>query len=161
MAWRSQSSPRRNSAYRRPSTRGTQSNMNAAETLAKLLELKELVERLRNETFVDGDERRRVHDNMVELYGEVAPVFEQVVGKLSIRVPPGSSGGSVFPNYFEAGYLSGRTFHVGPAYNELLKVIGAVKGRVSSPAVPQEVERSLASVIGMLQRLRECCQYVR
>jgi hypothetical protein len=134
--------------------------MNPTDALAKLLELKALVDQLRSNELKDSTERRRVRDAMVQTYGEVAPVFEEVVGKLSIRVPPGPSGGSLFPNYFEAGYLSGRTFHVAQADKELLKVIGAVKARAST-AGPETTERSIATVLEMLQRLRECCQYVR
>jgi hypothetical protein len=135
-------------------------SMNNNETLAKLLELKALVDQFRNEEPTNKNERRRVHDAMVQVYGEVALAFEQVVGKLSVRVPPGPSGGSVFPNYFEAGYLSGRTFYVSQAYNELLKVVGSVRARASAEAAEPD-ERSIGSVLQILQSLRECCQYVR
>lgn len=135
--------------------------MKPQDAVTRLLALKELVDKLRNESFADGETARSVHDAMVQAYGEVAPTFAEVVGKLNVRVPPASPGGSVFTNYFEAGYLSGRTFHRSEAYNELLKVIGAMKARASTADAFPPTDRSTSSVLGMLQRLRECCQYVR
>lgn len=134
--------------------------MNANEALPKLIALKDLVDRMRDDQSADSEERRRLREETVQAYGEVAPCFTEVVGKLSVRVPT-SGGGSLFPNYFEAGYLSGRTFHKSEGYNELLKVIGAIKARAAAAVIPLAPERSPSGVIGTLQRLRECCQYVR
>jgi predicted nucleotide-binding protein len=49
---------------------------------------------------------------------------------------------SKYPNYFEAGFLSGRTFHTHEGKTELLKVIGRVKTLLS---VTQEAPQATAA----------------
>ena len=96
--------------------------------LTRLEHLKELVDRYRSSP--GTDEARKLHQEICEIYGEVADAFAEVVGKQKIEVR-GRGGVSIYPNYFEAGYFSGRTFHTHQGYTELLKVIGTIKTRIS------------------------------
>jgi predicted nucleotide-binding protein len=79
-----------------------------------------------------SEEQKQLHQEICETYGEVADIFDEVVGKQKIQVS-GRGGKSEYPNYFEAGFLSGRTFHTHQGETELLKVIGRVKTLLSAP----------------------------
>ena len=93
-------------------------------------------------------------------YGELEDIIEQFVGRIEIRVliredaPP-----AIYSNYIEAGYLSGRTTYRHDGYNQLLKIIGKVKRLSENPTIIRD-EQSLSSVVRVLNRFRECCQYL-
>lgn len=107
--------------------------MDYAAKLARLERLKELVDQRNSINPESSDEVRKLHQEICETYGEVADAFDDVVGRQNIEVPIAGSRGpsSKYPNYFEAGFLSGRTFHTHQGRAELLRVIGTIKTRSS------------------------------
>ena len=80
-----------------------------------------------------------------------------------ISVPDVRGGpASVYKNYIEAGYLSGRTIHSHQGYTELLKVIGRVRNLVKQPHYkPKSITTtSQTDVVHILSRFRQCSQYL-
>ncbi|OGP66697.1 MAG: hypothetical protein A2W27_00495 [Deltaproteobacteria bacterium RBG_16_44_11] len=104
--------------------------MDYEQKLGQLEKLKNLVETYIPIIYSGSVRTAQIHKEICEIYGEVADVFEEVVGKERIEVPV-RGGKSYFPNYFEAGFLSGRTIHTHQGMSELLKVIGKVKALLS------------------------------
>ncbi|MCK4559766.1 MAG: nucleotide-binding protein [Calditrichia bacterium] len=104
--------------------------MDYEQKLARLEHLKDLVERYTSVMYGGLEEKTQLHHEICETYGEVADVFDEIIGKQRIEVPV-RGGKSNYPNYFEAGFLSGRTIHTHQGKTELLKVIGSVKTLLS------------------------------
>jgi hypothetical protein len=130
--------------------------MDYTGTLQKLERLRELAE---------YRERGRTREEMQELtvlYGELEEVFRQFLPEQKIQVEMSGPRGAnaFFPNLFAAGYLSGRTFHTGAGYNELLMLIGKVKA-ASERAPKVRDESSISALVRVLQRYRQCCQYLK
>jgi predicted nucleotide-binding protein len=82
--------------------------------LARLEHLKGLLDRYTPVMYSGSEEQKQLHQEICETYGEVADIFDEVVGKQKIQV-------------------SGRTFHTHQGETELLKVIGRVKTLLSAP----------------------------
>src|SRR6266446_4998289 len=95
------------------------------EALKKLERLKELVDAYNPIKYESGEKTKALYDEMVQLYGEVEEVYKKYGGSQRVELVEGKLK-NVFPNYFEAGYLSGRTLHASQGYSELLKVLGRV-----------------------------------
>lgn len=132
--------------------------MDQQTELAKLEELREVMEAYNPIKYESGDETRSLRAKLVRLYGEVAHVVERVEGRAKIEVPIHGNVSSTFPNYIEAGYLSGRTIHAHEGYTQLLKVIGMVRAEASQAETTSGLPvPELGRVLG---RLRECCQYL-
>ncbi|WP_018126275.1 TIR domain-containing protein [Balneola vulgaris] len=108
--------------------------MNLQEKLNRLEHLRDLVEKYVPIMYQSTDEGKKLHTEITEVYGEVADIFDQIVGKEEIVVPI-RMGKAVYPNYFEAGFLSGRSIHSHQGKTQLSKVIGAVKTLVEKGAV--------------------------
>ena len=129
-------------------------------TLKKLEALRNVMDAYNAVKYASSETTDQLYDQLVQLYGEVADVIEKYEGKDHIEVPIGHDAKAVFPNYIEAGYLSGRTIHAHEGYTQLLKVIGKVKAEASrvevahSPVAAPELGR-------VLRRFRECCQYLK
>ena len=134
--------------------------MNHDEVIAKLEELRKVMEQYNGKMYESSDEAKALHGRLVSLYGEVADVIEQFEGRAEIVIPGGHGTKSVFPNYIEAGYLSGRTMHTHQGYTQLLKVIGKVRAQASRMPRPRD-ESSVSLLLRILGRFRECCQYLR
>lgn len=64
-----------------------------------------------------------------------------------------------FSNYIEA-YLLSHAHVYNEGYQQILKVIGKVQQFSRDPFVPQ-LEHSITTLVQILRRLRECCQYLR
>jgi hypothetical protein len=133
--------------------------MDYRQALEKLQDLRALVEKVNADRYSSSEEIRAIARQIPERYGEVEDVYQRFAGQRNVVVQDGKQT-NTFSNYFESGYLSGRTFHVHEGYQELLKVIGRVKQAVADPTLPRD-ERSLATVIEILQRFRQCCQYLQ
>ena len=109
-------------------------NMDYSSKLKRLEHLHDLVERYMPLMYQGGDETNRLHREICEVYGEVADVFEETLGRRRIDVPDSrGAGSSAYPNFFEAGFLSSRTIHTHQGATELLKVIGLVRTRAGEP----------------------------
>jgi predicted nucleotide-binding protein len=103
-----------------------------AYKLERLEYLRKLVNQYIPKMHNSGEECKRMLQEICEIYGQVADVFEVILGKQSIEVPSlGSCPNSIYPNYFEAGFLSGWSTHSHQGMTELLKVIGKVKSLVN------------------------------
>lgn len=104
--------------------------MDYVAKLATLEKLKDVIEAYQSTANKDNPERKKeLYQELCDLYGQVADVYGEVVGKNSIEVQ-GLGGSMRYPNYLEAGYLSGRTFHTHQGRTELMTVIGRVKSRI-------------------------------
>jgi predicted nucleotide-binding protein len=80
-------------------------------------------------------DRKQLHREICDTYGQVADIYESLAGKKKIEVKMLGGPAATFPNYFEAGFLSGRTFHTSQGRNELLTVIGRLKADSSQKPV--------------------------
>ena len=128
------------------------------ETLKKLERLKELVDEYNPIKFQSSERTTALHQEIPQVYGEVEEVYKKYGGSQRVELVEGRHT-NVFPNYFEAGYLSGRTFHASQGYNELLKVLGRVR-QEASQTVPVHVSPHIGDVSTILRRFRQCCQYL-
>ena len=100
-------------------------------------------------------------DQIYIQYGELEELITRFAGidKISVPLHYGAKD-AIYPNYIEAGFLSGRTIHRHQGYTQLLKVIGKVKQLAEDPHIPQVIP-SLENLISTLRRFRECCQYIQ
>ena len=134
--------------------------MDYKNILIKLEELRDLIEKYNKDPYSSDKNTRELFQQICEKYGEVEDVVERLAGRMEVKVPGHQGTINIYPNYIEAGYLSGRTIHSHQGYTQLLKVIGKVRQLAENPLVFRD-ERSIGSVVQILQRFRECCQYVR
>lgn len=132
--------------------------MNFKNILIKLEDLRNLIEK-RNDSS-DEENKRELKQQIYEKYGEVEDVIERFVGRMEVKVPGHQGATLIYPNFIEAGYLSGRTNYAHQGYTQLVKVIGKVRQLAENPLEIRD-ERSIGNVVQILQRFRECCQYVR
>lgn len=124
-------------------------------TLEKLEALRIAIDAYNPIKYDSSETTRRLHDQLVRLYGEVADVVEKFEGTIQIEVPIRGDEKTVFPNYIEAGYLSGRSIHAHAGYTQLLKVIGKIKAEASrvNVARPTAAAPQLGLVLRRYQRV--------
>ncbi|NPV51655.1 MAG: hypothetical protein HPY60_10750 [Candidatus Methanofastidiosum sp.] len=104
--------------------------MTKKEIIDILNELKIIVNEYNAIKFESTDKQKELHTKISELYGRVQEYYVDATGIKNIEVPvAGSKLKSKYNNYFEAGYLSGRTFHSNQGYTELISVIGIIKSK--------------------------------
>jgi hypothetical protein len=131
--------------------------MDRQEILNNFYKLKSLVEKYQSLSLTASTETAKIYRQIIELFGKVAFIYKEITGNLNIEVPVG--GGSPlkdkYPNFFEAGYLSNRTYHRHQAYTELVKVIGIFE----SGSFQQKDSKQTISTI--LNRFRPCCNYLK
>ncbi len=100
--------------------------MDYKRKLVRLEHLKTLVDKYNPIKFSSAEDKALLYQEICETYGEIEDIYNEIIGNQSVSVPT-RGGTSQYPNYFEAGFLSGRTFHSHQGISELLKVIGRVK----------------------------------
>jgi REase_DpnII-MboI len=101
------------------------------------------------------------YESFCTLYGEVEELVRRFGGENRVEVPLFSGAKSaVYPNFIEAGFLSGRTIHRQEGYAQLLKIIGKVRQASSDPHSPP-APPTVTNLIQTLRRFRECCQYIQ
>jgi len=102
------------------------------------------------------------YEQLCILYGEAEETIRRFSVDSKVEVPQHHGGlkPAVYPNFIEAGYLSGRTIHVHQGYTQLLKIIGRVRQAATDPNVPQPPP-SVTALVQTLGRFRECCQYIQ
>lgn len=93
--------------------------------LRRLQELDALVEQYVPLMFGSTDRGRMLGDQIAEAYGAVEDVYCHYAGEQKVVVDEGRHKNE-YRTYFEAGYLSGRSFHAHQGARELKKVIGRV-----------------------------------
>lgn len=131
--------------------------------LERLEHLNKLVEQYVPLMYSSSDEGRRLHKEICEVYGEVADVYSEIAGRQRIDVPNGGGpGSSTYPNFFEAGFLSGRSIHTHQGKTELLKVIGQVRGRSAAPQpTPKAIGNRVFLVHGHDEAaLQSCARFI-
>jgi uncharacterized protein (TIGR02391 family) len=101
-----------------------------ATSLSALEHLKDVLDRYKPIKYSSTDESRALSQEIPQVYGLVEEVYKRFAGSQRVEVVDGKHK-NVFSNYFEAGYLSGRTIHATEGYKELLKVIGRVRAEVA------------------------------
>lgn len=104
--------------------------MDYSSALERFEQLKKLVDEEASPS-VNPERKQQLYEEITEPYGRVAEAYCQIAGTQKVPVPPNGKGASIFPNFFEAGYLSGRTFHTHQGRMELQKVIGIVRERAA------------------------------
>lgn len=73
------------------------------------------------------DNDKGLRQKIFDLYGQISEEYIKLTGNKSVEVPNYGSTCSNYPNFFEAGFLSGRTFHTYQGRTELATVIGKLK----------------------------------
>jgi len=135
--------------------------MNYKEMLEKLEAFRDLLERHNKTKFSSDKEAQSLRREVYIRYGELEDIIERFAGRQEICVEVlGVKQPAIYANYIEAGYLSGRTFYSHQGYTQLLKIIGRVRQLAEDPSLPRD-EHSVNSVIQVLGRFRECCQYLK
>src|SRR5437879_784932 len=120
-----------------------------SDALAGLERLKELVDRYNPIKYASGDEVRALAQEIPQAYGAVEEVYKLYAGSQRVELIDGKHK-NVFSNYFEAGYLSGRTFHAHEGYQELLRVIGRVRAEVARATCSAQSNPDPASAWSLL-----------
>ena len=132
--------------------------MNFKEALVKLEALRGAIEKVRDVSGPHPEEDQ----NIAEIYGEVEEIVHRFAKDEKIEVPSryGNVKPNIYPNFIEAGYLSGRNIHQPQGYTQLLKIIGKVRQLDNDPHAPP-APPSVTGLLQTLRRFRECCQYTR
>jgi hypothetical protein len=136
--------------------------MNYDEALKKLEHLRKLIEQYMPQQYQSTPEHEALSRQICEVYGEVEEIILRMEGRGTVVVPPlrGGMQPAAYPNFIEAGFLSGFGIHTHQGYAQLLKIIGKVRRMAAAPALPRD-EASIGGLLQTLGRFRECCQYVR
>ena len=131
--------------------------MNYEEVLKNLEAFRALVEKRVKGSKLTQEE----YDQIYILYGAIEEVVNRFGGIDKVEVVVyGAAKPVVYPNFIEAGYLSGRTIHAHQGYAQLLKVIGKVKQLAKDPDLHRH-EVSITYLVQTIRRFRECCQYIK
>ena len=101
--------------------------------LRRLDELYAMVMELGPIRFGASDRAQELSRAVPLAYGAVEDVYRQMAGDRQIEVTNGTHT-SVHRNFFEAGWLSGRTFHHHEGLRELERVIGRVRATIEDGA---------------------------
>jgi uncharacterized protein (TIGR02391 family) len=76
--------------------------------------------------YQSSDRGKELGRQIPEAYGAVEDVYRHYAGEQQVVVDEGRKK-NTFATYFEAGFLSGRTFHTSEGVRELKKVIGRLR----------------------------------
>jgi hypothetical protein len=66
---------------------GRNSGMNYEHKLARLEHLRDLLDKYIPVMYSGSEEKTQLHQEICETYGEVADVFDEIIGKQGIEVP--------------------------------------------------------------------------
>jgi hypothetical protein len=133
--------------------------METEQILTTLRQLKDTIDKYRAIRNTSSPESGTLYISIPEIYGKVAYYYQKVTGDLKIQVPVAGVSHKLndsYPNFFEAGYLSGRTFHQHQGYVELQKVIGIIE----SVGIKEEKDEPINKISSILKRFRPCCSYL-
>ncbi len=133
--------------------------MDLSTALQKMEELLSLMDEYFAKSNASQQFGREKWDRITGPYGEVEDVIHQFDGTQSIKVDSHGAAPTVHKDWVSAGWLSGRTFHLGAGRTQLVKVISKVKAKLTDPGVP-EAPTSLDQLVRALRRFRECCQFI-
>ena len=134
--------------------------MNYADILEKLNVLKEAYHKSTWDGSLTDEQRKDLKEKAVILYGELEEIITKIIGIQNIQISRGSGPIQTFANHIEAALLSSACHDYSTGYNQILKAIGKVQQLANDPSIPK-VEYSVTNLIQILQRFRECCQYIK
>lgn len=119
-----------------------------ATALRRLERLLALVSELEPIRYESTERTRELARLIPGAYGEVEDVYRRYAGDQEVIVDEGRHK-KRFRNFFEAGWLSGRTFHATEGLRELEKVLGRVRADLEDAAP----EAGGADAVGIAWRL--------
>jgi hypothetical protein len=130
--------------------------MDYKTALEKLEALLHLIERQKGGSYSPEEFRE-----LCMLYGECEETIHRFAGISRVIVPSFEAKSAEYPNFIEAGHLSGRTtIHAHEGYAQLLKVIGRVRQAAEDPSgLP--APPSISNLVQTRRRFRECCQFIQ
>ena len=99
-------------------------------------------------------------DEFAIVYGEIRQIVELLVPTATISVEGHWKTVSPFPNYIEAGFLSGSGKFELQGFMQLSALVGQLRTLATDPGVPHP-EASISRVVESLHRFRECCQFLK
>ena len=131
--------------------------MENEKILKDLYALRDAVQNYRRLLAISGgNDRELAYIKVVDLYGKVAYYYKIVTGDLAVKaVNRRTRQIDIYPNFFEAGFLSSEKDHFIEGVNELTKVIGIIE----TAGLRVEEDQNKTSTI--LARFRPCCNYIR
>src|SRR5688500_5974608 len=97
--------------------------------LRRLEHLKSVVDEYSPLKYESTERSRELAKQIPMAYGEVEDVYRHFAGDSKVEVSDAGHK-KIFRNFFEAGWLSGRTFHSTEGQRELDKVVGRVRAAV-------------------------------
>jgi uncharacterized protein (TIGR02391 family) len=118
-------------------------------SLRGLEHLKSLVDELAPIRYESSDRARELSSRVPEAYGAVEDVYRRFAGDQQVVVEDGRHK-KTFRNFFEAGWLSSRTFHAGEGQRELTKVIGKVRAALEDESPKPEEGTSVTNAFKLL-----------
>jgi hypothetical protein len=124
-------------------------------SLEKLERLRDLLVGLRS-----GKAEPNASSEMAELYGQLEELVLRLVGvngSVQLRGPGNTL--NTYSTYIESAIASGSGAHDVQAQAQLGKLIGKVRSLLEDPGAAA-VPASVARLVTVLQRFRECCQYI-
>jgi len=134
--------------------------MNYDQILSDLKQFKDAYYKCIWDPNLSDEERRNLREKLTIQYGELEDLILGFSGIQKIEVVPTRHGAKVvFSSYVEAG-LSTSTRLYQEGYSQILKVIGKVQQLAEHPTLPKQ-EHSISTVVQVLRRFRECCQYIK
>ncbi|MGX5833764.1 hypothetical protein ACWIJ6_06360 [Aeromonas piscicola] len=99
--------------------------------LIALKKLKDLVDEYIPIMYQSTDRGKVLSEEIPQVYGGVQELYRAYIGNLNVEVENFGKN-NYYSNYFEAGFLSGRSFHTHQGTQELLKVMGQVQKELES-----------------------------
>jgi uncharacterized protein (TIGR02391 family) len=97
-----------------------------AMALRRLELLKNLVDEYSAIRYESTERSQELARNIPEAYGAIEEIYRHYAGDRHVEIIDGKHK-KIFSNFFEAGWLSGRTFHATEGYQELIKVLGRIR----------------------------------
>lgn len=113
-------------------------------SLRRLEHLKSLVDELVPILYESSDRSRELYASVPEAYGAVEEAYRRFAGDQQVIVED-SGHKKVFRNFFEAGWLSGRTFYTSEGRQELTKIIGKVRAAIEDETDQQGQDEPIES----------------
>lgn len=131
-----------------------------SNVLDMLEELKNILDIYNPIMYESSEQSKELSEKIPQLYGAVETVYKQCTGNLKVKVKE-RGGFDIFPNYFEAGYLSGSSIHSHTGYQELLKVMGRIKAEgIIQNSINSESE-AITNILTIIKRFHQVTRQIR
>jgi uncharacterized protein (TIGR02391 family) len=125
--------------------------MSLTETVAGLESLKELVDKYSPLKFTGSDEARALAEAVALGYGAVEQDYKKYTGPMQVELTDRGHL-KVFSNFFEAGWLSGKTVHAAEGYSELLRVLGRARADLAAQRTAPSASLPMEQIWRLLHR---------